>query len=166
MLRVNDKWFECEVGHVTAGNERSKKKCGAELWQLNYVKGKRKGSWITEKEKVKPCDKPIVKEGEIPKELDYTQVWDFETMHPFLIGQKFDAEFLIGLQRIISELYADVERLREKVYGKDAGRMSERVRRSEESSGHRCLAEETPVRGSGSAAVQGGQEKRSNENAT
>lgn len=103
MNRVFDRWFECEEGHVTAGNDK-KSKCDAELWQLNYIKGKRKGQWVTEKTKVeKPCGKPIVAEGEIPKEIDYTTVWDYKTCHAFLIGQKLDADFIIGLQMAFSK---------------------------------------------------------------
>ncbi len=97
MKRVFERWFECEDGHITAGNNK-KTKCDAELWQLNYVKGKRKGQWIEEKTKVPPCGKKIVSEGEIPPEIDYTKIWDYKTCHAFLIGQKLDAELIVGLQ--------------------------------------------------------------------
>ena len=104
MKRVNERWSECEEGHITAGSGR-KTKCDAELWHLNYVKGKRKGQWITEKsKKIDICGKPIVAEGEIPKEIDWTTVWDHKTCHAFLIGQKLDAEFIIELQMVFSKL--------------------------------------------------------------
>jgi len=104
MKRVNDKWYECEDGHVTAGDS-DKTKCEAELWQLYYTKGKRKRSWKGETQKTdKRCGKPIISSGDIPAELDYFSVWDHETMHAFLVGQKFDAEFLIGLQKAFIKL--------------------------------------------------------------
>jgi hypothetical protein len=104
MKKVNDKWFECEEGHVTVGDS-TKAKCDAELWQLHYVKGKRKGSWKGEARKEdKKCGKPVVASGDIPAELDYFSIWDHRTMHAFLIGQKFDAEFMIGLQNVFSKL--------------------------------------------------------------
>jgi len=104
MLRVFDHWFECEDGHVIAGST-TKKKCDAELWQLHYVKGKRKKEWIGETTKAdKPCGKPIIATGDIPPELNYFEVWDHRTMHAFLIGQKFDAHFMIGLQKAFKEL--------------------------------------------------------------
>lgn len=104
MKRVNEKWYECEDGHITAGDGDTKK-CSAELWQLHYIKGKRKGQWKGESRKEdKPCGKPIVNSGDIPVVLDYFSVWDHRTMHAFLIGQKFDAEFIIGLQTIFKKI--------------------------------------------------------------
>jgi hypothetical protein len=98
MKRVNKKWFECKAGHITAGDEKPKK-CLAEQWQLYYEKGKRKGSWKGEvKKSDKTCGEEIVSEGDLPEELDYFAVWDQKVMHAFLIGQKFDSEFMIGLQ--------------------------------------------------------------------
>lgn len=113
MKKIFDKYFVCEDGHVTAGDFK-KVKCDAEGYQINYVKGKRKGSWVQEKTKTKPCGKPIIKEGSIPDEMDYTKVWDHEIMHAFLIGQKFDAEFMIGLQKINKRMYDMIQILRDK----------------------------------------------------
>lgn len=113
MKRVFSKYFVCEEGHVTAGDSK-KTKCDATGYQVNYVKGKRKGSWVEEKVKTKACGKPIVKEGDIPEDMDYTQVWDHEVMHAFLIGQKFDAEFIIGLQKINKRMYNMIEEIRDR----------------------------------------------------
>ena len=120
MIRIFDRWFECEDGHVTVGNEK-KTKCGAEQWQLNYIKGKRKGQWVEEHVKVKPCGKAIVAEGEIPKEIDYSTIWDHKTAHAFLVGQKLDAEFIIGFQRMFIVLLGEINKLKERVNGKDSG---------------------------------------------
>jgi hypothetical protein len=103
MRSIADKWYECEDGHVTAGG-KTKAKCGAELWNLNYVKGKRKGTWVEEKTKVPSCTKAIVNSGDIPERMNYFEVWDHRTMHAFLMGQKFDAEFMIELQTAFSKL--------------------------------------------------------------
>jgi hypothetical protein len=106
---IADRWYECEDGHVTTGG-KSKAKCGAELWNLNYVKGKRKGSWVEEKTKVPSCTKAIVASGDIPDKMDYFSVWDYRTMHAFLMGQKFDAEFMIELQNAFCKLRGPAEK--------------------------------------------------------
>jgi hypothetical protein len=104
MKKVNDKWFECEDGHVTVG-DNSKKKCDADMWQLYYTKGKRKASWKGEyKKDDKTCGKPIVDSGDLPSELDYFSIWDYRIMHAFLMHQKFDSHFMIGLQKAFSKL--------------------------------------------------------------
>ena len=104
MNRVNKTYYECEDGHITAGDDK-KKKCDAELWQLQYTKGKRKGSGKGEKVKEeKPCGKPLIASGDIPEKLDYFSVWDYKVMHAFLIGQKFDAHFMVSLQEAFKEL--------------------------------------------------------------
>ena len=103
MKRANSLWFECSAGHVTAG-DTVKKVCDAELWQYYYEKGKRK-TWKLEEKKIeKKCGCAIVKSGEIPSEIDYGKVWDYPTAHAFCIGQKLDAEFIIGLQKVISSI--------------------------------------------------------------
>jgi hypothetical protein len=42
--------------------------------------------------------------------MDYFDVWDYRTMHAFLIGQKFDAEFMIELQNAFCKLRGPVEK--------------------------------------------------------
>jgi len=122
MRRLFERWFECEDGHITVGNNR-KTKCGAELWQLDYIKGKRKGQWISKETKdEKSCSKLIVAEGEIPLELNYTTRWDYKICHAFLMGQRFDAEFIIDLQNEFNKIWKAMEK-----YGKDTGRDPERT---------------------------------------
>ena len=104
MQRVNENWYECEQGHITAGTG-DKKKCEAEGYMTHYTKGKRKASWNGEVTKLdKKCGAPLIKKGDIPLQLDYFQVWDHETMHAFLIGQKFDSHFMIGLQQAFTKM--------------------------------------------------------------
>ena len=99
MKRINKHWYECEDNHITVGDEDARKKCEAHEWQLHYVKGKRKGDWKGEKLKTdKKCGKAIVNMGDIPLELNYFELWDLPVMHAFLISQKFDAQFMVGLQ--------------------------------------------------------------------
>lgn len=113
MRKLYDKYFICEEGHITVGDYK-KTKCDAEGYQINYVKGKRKGQWIKETKKEKPCGKPIIKEGIIPDKMEYIGVWDYEVMHAFLIGQKFDAEFMVGLQEQFTRLYDRITELEKK----------------------------------------------------
>jgi hypothetical protein len=120
MRRIFEKWFECEDGHIIVGNDK-KSKCDADLWQKNYIKGKRKGQWIEELTKTKACGKKIVAEGIIPEEVDYSVVWDYKIAHAFLVGQRLDSEFLIGFQKEYSKLWSEIGQLKEKVYGKDTG---------------------------------------------
>jgi hypothetical protein len=105
MKRVFDLWFECEDHHITVGNTK-KLNCDAELWQYQYEKGKRKKSWtLKEKKTERSCGKHIVESGEIPAELDYHTVWDHRVAHAFCCGQALDAEFIIGIQKEISEIW-------------------------------------------------------------
>lgn len=103
MERLNKKYFICEEGHITVG-EKTPKKCEAIGYLLEYTKGKRKGKWEIKEKEEKKCGKGIVKEGEIPDRLDLTTVWDHETMHAFLIDQKIDADFMIELQKSITDI--------------------------------------------------------------
>lgn len=109
MERLNSKFFICEEGHITVGGDR-KSKCDAKEYLLGYVKGKRK-KWETEVKETKTCGKKIVEEKEIPRFLDLKVLWDHDVMHAFLIGQKIDADFMIGLQKMFSELYDRIEKL-------------------------------------------------------
>jgi hypothetical protein len=112
MKSVFNNWFECEEGHVTVG-DNIKKSCDAELWEMKYEKGKRKKNWKLEPSKTsKTCGKHIVAQGEIPRVLDYSTVWDYKTAHAFCCGQTLDSEFIIGLQTEISEIW-------KKIGGKD-----------------------------------------------
>lgn len=120
MIRIFERYFECEEGHITVGNE-NKSKCEAQLWQMNYIKGKRKKQWIEEAVKTKVCGKKIVAEGSIPKEIDYTVVWEPEIAHAFLVGQSLDAEFILGFQREYCKIWNEIKLLKEKVYGEDTG---------------------------------------------
>ena len=114
MIRVNEKWYECECGHITVG-EGEETKCKAEAYMLHYIKGKRRSSWSGEVTKAdKKCGKPIVKSGDIPETLDYFNVWEFETMHAFLMQQKFDAHFLICLQEAFAHLERKIDGLKKK----------------------------------------------------
>jgi hypothetical protein len=108
MRSLADRWYECEDGHVTTGG-KTKSKCGAEMWNLNYVKGKRKKQWIEEKTKAPACDKAIVASGDIPERLNYFEVWDYRTMHAFLMGQKFDSEFMLELQMAFNHLEKKID---------------------------------------------------------
>jgi len=107
MKRVNENWFECEDGHVTVGGSK-KTTCDASLWQLNYVKGKRK-NWTIEKTiSGKKCGKHIVETGEIPENISYSTVWDHRTAHAFSIGQVMDSDLIIGLQMEFTKLWKKV----------------------------------------------------------
>ena len=115
MIRLFPKWYECEQGHITAGDGKQSK-CGAKLWELEYVKGK-KGKWTTQEKKLdKPCGAPIIAEGDIPEKIDYSTIWDYKTCHAFLIGQKLDAAFVIGLQIEFAKLWKEITQLKK---GKD-----------------------------------------------
>jgi hypothetical protein len=103
MDRIFTKYFICEEGHITAGNEK-KTKCDAKEWQIQYVKGKRK-KWDAIKKETGPCGKKIVDEKEIPQVLDLSKVWDFDVMHAFLIGQKLDASFMIAIQKQFADIW-------------------------------------------------------------
>lgn|SRR5665213_2762987 len=110
MIRVHNGWYECEEGHITAGDGTEKKKCEAEEYLIHYEKGKRKGSWSGVSKKTdKKCGKPIKAQGEIPPELNYFEVWDHAKMHGFLINQKFDAHFMIGLQQAFKQVKDMIE---------------------------------------------------------
>ena len=107
MRRVFSNWFECEDGHVTVG-DNIKKHCDAQLWELNYEKGKRK-KWTLEQKKIeKKCGRNIVETGTIPEKLDYSSAWDYRTAHAFSIGQVLDAEFLVGLQQEIASIWLKI----------------------------------------------------------
>ena len=117
MRRVFSKWFECEKGHITVGDNK-KTVCDAEQWQLNYEKGKRKGQWIPKETKTESCKGKIIEDGDIPEKIDMLSVWDYKLMHAFLVGQKFDAEFMIELQKTYKELYDRIQLLEEETYAK------------------------------------------------
>ena len=108
MERICTRYFICEDGHVTAGNEK-KTKCDAKDWIMGYVKGKRKKSWVLEKKDEKPCGKAIVSEGDIPEVLDLKKVWDHDVMHAFLLGQRVDAHFMIELQEQFSKIWEKLD---------------------------------------------------------
>lgn len=114
MKRVHEKYFVCPDGHITVG-DNVKKKCGAELWQLNYIKGKRKNSWNLQKEKVPSCSLEINEEGSIPEEIDWTTVWDHKIMHAFLMDQKLDAEFMVSLQKLYSKMWNEIQELKRRL---------------------------------------------------
>lgn len=107
MHSIFSRYFICEEGHITVGDEK-KTKCDATEWELVYVKGKRRGSWKAEKKEAGKCGKPIVEEKTIPEKLDLTTVWDYEVLHAFLKGQRLDASFIIGLQEQFSKLWEAV----------------------------------------------------------
>ena len=108
MKRAFSNWFECEEGHITVA-DNTKKVCDAELWELKYEKGKKKKSWKLEAGKLpKTCGKQIVASGEIPKEIDYSTIWNYKIAHAFCCGQTLDSEFIIGLQKEFSELWKKV----------------------------------------------------------
>ena len=104
MFRVNDRYFICEDGHITVGNTK-KTKCECKGSEINYVKGKRKGQWLTEEKDIGLCGKKIVSEHDIPERLQLGTVWDSQDMHAFLIGQKLDAGFMIALQEEVGKLW-------------------------------------------------------------
>lgn len=104
MNRTFTTWFECTAGHITVG-DKAKKVCDAQLWELNYEKGKRKKWTIEKKTSEKKCGNEIIESGEIPRELDYSQVWDHKIAHAFSIGQALDAHFIVGLQRELSKIW-------------------------------------------------------------
>jgi hypothetical protein len=111
MKNVNKKYFECEDGHITVGDV-SKSKCGADSYHLNYVKGKRKGSWSLKKEKGEVCKKPIIKEGDIPDEFDFFTEWDSRTMYAFIVGQALDSEFMMDLQKAFCKVKSEIEEIK------------------------------------------------------
>ena len=112
MKKVFDNYYECEFGHITVGNDK-KTKCGADLWQKEYIHGKRKGKWELADVKKGECKGKIISEGKIPERLDLSTVWDPCVMHAFLIGQNLDAAFMIAIQEYFREMYiriADLEK--------------------------------------------------------
>jgi hypothetical protein len=113
MFQVNRRYYVCEEGHITAGPDQERIECQADTWQLNYVEGKRKTRWVQSK-KATPCGKKIIEIGDIPRVMDFHQVWEPKIMHAFLIGQKIDADFMITLQGILVHLMGEIEKIKEK----------------------------------------------------
>lgn len=107
MRKVFNRYYICEEGHITVGNEK-KTKCDAKEWHLEYVKGKRKKEWNAVKKDAGVCGKKIVEEKDIPEELDFKAIWDYEMMHAFLVGQRLDAAFMISLQEQIAKMWEKI----------------------------------------------------------
>lgn len=113
MKRVNNKYFICEDGHVTVGND-DRSKCSAEGWNVSYIHGKRKNSWKEELTPGKACGKKVVETGDIPEELDLFSIWDYKMMHAFLIDQRIDADYMLFMQLSFKNLNDRVKALEEK----------------------------------------------------
>lgn len=107
MKRLNSKFYICEEGHITVGDE-AKSKCEANEYHLEYIKGKKKNKWDTAIKETKKCGKKIVETKDIPEVLNLGQVWDYDVMHAFLMGHRFDASFMIGIQTEFNRIWEQI----------------------------------------------------------
>ena len=108
MFRIFSRSFVCEDGHITVGDTK-KTKCDAKEWNLEYTKSKRKKEWIASKTEAGICGKKIISEKEVPEVMDFTKVWDYDVMHAFLMGQKFDSAFMIALQEQFCKILEKID---------------------------------------------------------
>lgn len=110
MKRVHNLYFICEDGHITVG-ENKREKCSFQITEMGFEKTNKKFKPV--EKKTKDCGKGLTETHELPKRLEFNEVWDFKTMHAFLIDQKMDANFMLALQKWITWIFKEVEAIKE-----------------------------------------------------
>jgi len=117
MRSKNDSYYICEDGHLTVGSGR-KEKCDAKVIPMAWEKDetKRKGKkWSYKEGEEKACGKIIKEVHDIPKELKFEEVWEYQKLKAFFTGQRPEdfAFFAQTLQEEFVKITARLNKLEE-----------------------------------------------------
>ena len=113
MKSANEFYYICKKGHLTVGQTDRKKKCDQKIKEMKLVK-KGKAGVETEVVKETICNEEIETTHEMPKELDYFNIWKPQLVRAFLKGQDPYAlreGFLIDVQRVCTALKTKIDDL-------------------------------------------------------
>lgn len=119
MNSQNDYYYICKKGHITVGSSKTQTKCQQPKKEIKLVKKGRSG---VEKETIKEtiCEENIVSINEIPKTLDYFNVWEPDSIKAFLMGQSpysLREGFIIDIQHIMSGIKSELISIRKEIDG-------------------------------------------------